>query len=446
MSNERSAAAPLENDLARALEALQKFEIGSLQEDIDAAIDFARTYVQALPIDDKGRPGALTVLGTSLQRRYHTATEKDINDLDETVNMAREAVELDIKLHTGESHIYFENLERVLKFRYQEMRDATPQLDASTKVLHQLLDLTPKGSQYHAFTLNILSSLYSFGFKVTESLEYLDEAIATAKLAVSVTPQRHPFRAVMLEKLSDLHSVRFESTQSISDLDDVISVSKEAVEELPEGSGNQLQLINNVAVAFSRRYGLRNDVADIEKAIEYGQTSVKVAPTGSWGGRPFSQKELMLYNLRKDTRTYYERTGNVPRFDGDIIDSLNIIGMVVKDCDNEVEKLCKLADAFHRLYEETNRVQEIEYAVMVTLEAMRNIDDSHEEWEAVQDYYRARYRVWSEHTGMMPDSEIAYMAFAGGGSWIPPELTADLGLTTPCMIFTGKLSEEQMNF
>lgn len=51
--------------------------------------------------------------------------------------------------------------------------------------------------------------------------------------------------------------------------------------------------------------------------------------------------------------------------------------------------------------------------------------------------------MWSEHTGKMPDLDMAIMAFErNGGTYIPPALVGDLELKEPCMIDGSELSEE----
>ncbi|KAK3347089.1 hypothetical protein B0T25DRAFT_521355 [Lasiosphaeria hispida] len=99
-----------------------------------------------------------------------------------------------------------------------------------------------------------------------------------------------------------------------------------------------------------------------------------------------------------------------------------------------------LADSLHRQYERTGDVSDLERAISTTMDAIQATNDSHPTWPALETAYRARYRLWSERTGKMPDTEVQSMRFADKGtSWLPPELTPSMGLFVPVMVWTGDL-------
>lgn len=99
-----------------------------------------------------------------------------------------------------------------------------------------------------------------------------------------------------------------------------------------------------------------------------------------------------------------------------------------------------LADSLHRKYERTNDLSDLERAISTTVDAIQATDPSHSAWPALETAYRARYRLWSERTGKMPDAEVRSMQFeAKGVSWLPPELTPNMGLFVPVMVWTGDL-------
>lgn len=118
--------------------------------------------------------------------------------------------------------------------------------------------------------------------------------------------------------------------------------------------------------------------------------------------------------------------------------------MLVQDnAEDKAQQLLGVARAFQRLYEKTNDILDIEEALRLTMAAMQETDDSHAEWEAMQDSFRVQFRLWSEHTGKMPDFDTAVMAFErNGGTYIPPGLVGDLGLKVPYMIYGGELPVE----
>jgi len=99
-----------------------------------------------------------------------------------------------------------------------------------------------------------------------------------------------------------------------------------------------------------------------------------------------------------------------------------------------------MADSLYRKYERTNDLSDLERALCMTVDAIQAADPSQPAWPALETSYRARYRVWSERTGKMPDAEVRSLQFeAKGTTWFPPELTPKMGLVVPVQIWTGDL-------
>ncbi|EYE90963.1 uncharacterized protein EURHEDRAFT_416880 [Aspergillus ruber CBS 135680] len=441
-----SNRASLQEDLGRVLEQLSKLEIGSLPAEINTTVDCVRASVHGSSRDETGKVLALTVLAAALQKRYQISISKDPSDLDEAVDVTRAAVEITIRepqeFAIDDSQVYFINLERALCFKYEETKGEA-QIEESVAIVVPLLDLVQQGSQFHAFTLKILSSLYSAGYNRTKTPEYLDEAINATNSAIAITPEYHPFGTVMRQVLAQLHDQRFERTNLLSELDSFIST----LQELPEAQKDtleQFEVIHELACAFERRHKLTGNIKDLEKAVKYGAAAVKIAPKSPLKGHPISARDVGVYNLRIHTKDYFRKTGDVPELDEHILKGAGIVEMLVNmDSENKTQQRYKIANAFQKLYERTNRVSDIEHALRFTMDTMQLIDDSQDEWGAIQDTFKAQFRLWSEHTGKMPDCEVTIMAFErNGGTYIPPESTEDLDLRVPYMIFSGELPVE----
>ncbi|EAW13636.1 uncharacterized protein ACLA_043550 [Aspergillus clavatus NRRL 1] len=434
-----------QDDLQLALEALEKFEIGLKQEDINRGIDCARAAVQSLLERNENPTDALTILGACLQRRYQTTTAKNIEDINEAAEAGRAAVERVIRgEHDHGPQVYMHNLQAILMFRFLESKD-TAHLEDAFEIIRQLLNVAPQNGPLHALTLNMLCTLYSFGYNETKNEKYLEEAAIAAELAVSISPRKHPFRADMLEMLLDIKRIMYARDDSLENLDETIRVCKEIHEIHPPGHPNHLDLIHRLAASFTLRYRSTDNLDDLCKVIEYCQAALKIAPIDLSTGEssPAEERSIgALHTLRRHIQIYFERTGDVPELDEHVIDSLYLQSLVSDEDEKAIAQLRKLADAFHRVYEKTGRVVDIEYAIMVTLRAMALVNDTHGDWEAIQDSYRARYRLWSDQTGKMPDREIVVMGFGNGGSWIPAELADGLELKVPFIINAGELEEE----
>ena len=437
-----STSPPSQGDLKHALEALARFNATSAQDDIDAAVKHAKASVEDPSKQGGDKAGAFCVLASCHQKRYQISNSGP-NDLNEAVDATRAAVEIIIRgPPVADSHVYFMNLERVLCFRYREMKGKVP-IEDSIKIVASMLPLVPEGKRRHAFLLKVLYALYSAGYQHTEDLKYLDEAIDAAQHAVSAVPVEHTFGRVLRRDLAQLHDKRFKGTQLISELDSFIDIF-ESLLAVSDSDGEKFEPAHELAAAFERRYELTSSPEDIAKAVDYGISAVEFAPTKPLKEQKIPAKPIAYHNLRIYAKAYFRKTGNVPHPKKSILERSHISGMLVEeDAEDKVQRLLDIAHAFQRLYEKTDDVPDIEEALHLTMAAMQETNDLHAEWEYIQDSFRTRFRLWSEHTGKMPDLDMTIMAFErNGGTYIPPALVGDLELKEPCIIDGSELSEE----
>lgn len=439
----------LQEDLGSILEQLNKLEIGSTAPDINNAVDSARASVHSCSEDETVKVLALTVLATALQKRYQISTFKDASDLDEAADATRAAVETSIcesrEYDIEDVQVYFINLERAICYRYAKLEES--EIEESVGRVVPLLELVRQGSQYHAFTLSVLSSLYKAGYNRTKRPEYLDEAINVTNSAIAITPKHHPFGTTMRQVLAGLHDQRFECTNALSELDSFLNTLQE-ISKTQKDSLEQFEVIHELACAFERRHALTHNTEDLEKAIAYGVTAVELAPRSPLKGHPISARDIAVHNLRIHIKDYFAKTGNLPELNEHIVTEAGITGLLCNiECENKLQQQHKVSKAFQKLYESTGAVFHIEHALRLTMQVMQSIDNSHDEWGAIQDSFKSQFRLWSECIGKMPECEISIMTFgSNGNTYIPPEQVPDLGLTEPYMIFSGELPDEQESF
>ena len=447
--------------LAKALKALQEFEIGYLAQDLNIAIQHARVSVNAFAAGDERRAGALAILGVALQRRYQTSPRKDIHDVEEAVQVTKEALELRISgAHREDPQDYFDNLERVLVFLAKTSKHDRD-VEKGMNTFQEIVDLTREGSPYRALGLKGLCNICSFGYAQTQQLVYLDRGKTAAQAALSIIPKGHPLKETMLGVLHDFFDDGFKKTKSLSDIDGMIQVSQELLALEAESSvTNPLMVLHNLATAFTNRFNVTADAKDMEEAVASRATAVKMAilksPRGSVADRLVAlklareqgrqqfllQKDVLIVQLRDSLRTYLEVTGNIPEIDEDVLDVIRIISNFMPDGHQDpIEWQRRLGDAFQKRYEQNHRIADLEYAILSVTAAMQSTNETYEGWESLEDKYRERYRLWSEHTGKMPESEISMLIF-GDNSYIPPEVDRNLELSVPYTYYLGDLPTE----
>lgn len=458
MPGPKSEPTKSQEQLAKALKALQEFQVGYLARDLNIAIEHARASIASSADDDEERAGAFSILGIALQRRYQTSPIGNIRDAEEAVQVTRQALELKISgSHREDPRDYFENLERVLMFLTKASKEESD-IEKASETFKEIVDLTSEGGPYRALALKGLSNICGFGYAQTQQLVYLDRGKSAAQAAVSIIPDGHPLKEVMLGSLHDFFDDGFKETRLISELDGMIRVSRELL-DLQSGSSftNPLMILHNLATAFTNRFGVTGDATDMKEAVISRATAVKMAMkenqdtsvadrlaslklANEQGREKFLlHKDVLVTQLRDSLRTYFELAGDVPEMDEGVLDILHIISSLMPDGHSDaVGWQSRMGDAFQTLYEQTHRVIDLEYAILAVTAAMQLTNEKHESWGRLEDKYRARYRLWAEHTGKMPESDITMLIF-GGNSYIPAEIDRSLELSVPYSYYLGDL-------
>ncbi|KAJ0417806.1 hypothetical protein BJY00DRAFT_315597 [Aspergillus carlsbadensis] len=450
--------------IKQALEALSRFAREHRQEDIDTAVRLARAAVDdagGLSVDADRKCQALAVLAAVLQKRYQSATAKDSSDLDEAVDATRAAVTIvlqECRHETGrgvsDAPVYFTNFERAICFRYNASGEGLPAEDP-VPVVNAVLDLAQRGSAYHAWMLKVLAGVCTAVYHKTKTRRYLDQAIDAAKLALSITPTDHPYGKVMSDVLEGLYDNRLEGSTSIDEVDELIALSSRIL-ELGPSQQKQFQTNERLAFALARRHELTNDAEDLLKAIAYSVATIKLAPTGPLPGQRISMSDLAYHNLRIRVKAYFDETGDVPRIEESILKRGHIVQALLgrvggktqmanntptrQEELNQIKRTMEVAAAFERLYAKTKQRADIERALRLTVHSLRQVRGSDGgQFASAENSFRARYRLWSDHTGIMPECHISLVAWDTGDSYLAPELTDDLQLTTSATIFGGEL-------
>ena len=220
----------------------------------------------------------LNNLGNSLQIRFvRTGSSAD---LDEAIQVAREAVTTTLKEHTDRTR-WLSNLANALQARFARKGDLTD-LDEAIRADREALAASPDSDPNRAGFLSNLGLCLQSRFERTHGLADLDEAIQVGWEAVVATPGSHPNRAMMLVALGTALRIRFEHTGDLTDLDEAIRADREAVAVSPDSHPDRALMLYMLGNALRLRLQLTGAQTDLDQAIDAFGHGMEVEAAPPW--------------------------------------------------------------------------------------------------------------------------------------------------------------------
>ena len=260
-------------DLAVGL-SMRYSERGALR-DLEEAIDVAREAVSAVPRDQHAnRVSCLENLGTIIQHRYLRTGA--MRDLDESVDVLRECVE-----NTPETDPHrpfrLDKLGNKLELRFVKT-GVISDLDEATKVTREAL---AKVHLRHSDRSNILHNLGNkivLKYESTWELGNLDEAIHIAWEVKNNSSSEHREYSRRLNALSSLIWYRHMENKTQEDLELCIALARQAIALSNDGNVAEAGLWNNLGFKLETRYSITNAISDLKEATSMFRRAVEITP------------------------------------------------------------------------------------------------------------------------------------------------------------------------
>jgi tetratricopeptide (TPR) repeat protein len=232
--------------------------------DIDEAIQLAQDVLYTTP--DKGPARAEYLNNLANHYAYRYKAKHTIKDLKRAIDLVRKAVKTTEGVRDQAKYLH--RLAVHLECMFNETVTADTLHSAS------------KGSQTSA--------------KARAPLDYLDEAVKLAQVAVDLTPNEDLDRARYLEGLAGHLFSRSYGRRSMDDLDKAIAVAREALRVIPEGHYTRPRYLHKPSGYLIQRWEIihrrevTNTTVDLEEAIRLGGEALK-------GTAMFPKPELDRY-------------------------------------------------------------------------------------------------------------------------------------------------------
>ncbi|KAJ5060755.1 CHAT domain-containing protein [Bipolaris maydis] len=204
-------------------------------------------------------------LANCLYRRSEFHISGDTNDLDEAMQLMREALEGTQQDCTDFSEISTD-LVAILQLRYMRLRDGKD-LEEAIVVARKAIEILPQGYRNFATMLSNLSDLLGSKFEREKDTELLDEAIQIQQRAIGLAPKGYPHTGVLLNRLGKQLRYRYECTKDSQDLDQAIQAAREALKATRETHHSYSTVLKDLGLILLYGYGRSEELKDLKEVI-----------------------------------------------------------------------------------------------------------------------------------------------------------------------------------
>lgn len=477
MSNDavtRSASmAWVREHMSEALQHMQMISDANESEEVDRAIELARTvtdHVESAQLDSleaKAGPTCFNILGNMLRLRYNAV--RDLESLHESIRWSHRAVEGLTDEDDDERTCNYLNLTTGLVLRYEDTSNER-YLTEAIEIAHVLGHDKVPGTIDSMLSLHMAMELHIVGFDKTDNPSHLDGAIEAIQPILEHGESLGILYLDILNRTESLYGVKFRLTGDSKYLDRVVLLSQETidtVESIPTVQRDprceiiRLDSLRSLAHGLLERYQVSGRTEDVRAAFE---------SQGKLVAEDFNKDQeepriILWVDLMEIYETVFTREGHFgPLVHESILETVRILTdsdappyKFLLGCGEEkrprgepeadkerntaaVAWLSGIAGLFEESWRKTGSDDDIELAVVFTFNAMSMASFHHISWGELITSQRARWRMWSEHVGKIPDSEVMFLS-VGGFNWIPEGMIGGLGIELGPVVNFGRLEK-----
>ncbi|KAG1877227.1 CHAT domain-containing protein [Suillus subluteus] len=255
-----------------------------------------------------GHPDHATALTNLAYARLQGYIRNDLEDIDTTTSLFREALALRPQRHPDHP-LYLYNLTKALTWRHNKKSTAAD-IRESAKLYHELLPLCPEGTYLRSIAAGANGVDYVIGGCNSLPEDTSDEGIHLQRVVIELCPLGHQRRPDALYALLQSLYARFTQCGSIDDLDESIRLGREAVSLLSEGHPDRGSYLNELAVSLKYRFNHQGRPNDLDEAISLYEEALRLCLADLYRevltlrppGHPHRDTTLNNLGLALDTR------------------------------------------------------------------------------------------------------------------------------------------------
>ncbi|KAG2339504.1 TPR-like protein [Suillus weaverae] len=235
----------------------------------------AASVLDQCPVDHPDRASALANLASARLKGY---IRKDLQDIDSTISLFREALALRPQGHPDHPLSLY-HLTDALTWRYRKER-TTVDLHECAQLYCKLLPLCPEGTFLRRSAAGANGVDYVIAECINLPEDGSDDGIHLLRIVLQLCPLGHQYRPQVLCELSRALRIRFRQRGGIDDIDESIQVAREAVSLCPEGHINHHSYLNRLATSLRSRFDHQRRSHDLDEAICLHEEALRMRPVG----------------------------------------------------------------------------------------------------------------------------------------------------------------------
>jgi tetratricopeptide (TPR) repeat protein len=290
---------------------------GSL-DDLDRAVDLARTALGTRPAGSPGRHAPLGHLASALLDRYKHAGSRE--DLDDAIALCRDALQSAPET-AAERATQLNRLGTALMWRHSETLVGSDLSDAVSTLEAALSEASAGAPDQRALILTNLSGALLDQYEIAREKEsILDRAIRLQRQALREAPADSNERALYISSLGSALTKRFIAAEASDDIEEALALLRgEDARRATRNNNDSFLIAFALAQALECRYLLNRDSADLTAAIKAGFTAFGAAPEESHKRLDAIVMVALLLNRQ------FELTAHVADLDA-LVEALRIVG------------------------------------------------------------------------------------------------------------------------
>ncbi|KAG1721086.1 hypothetical protein EDD22DRAFT_1054804, partial [Suillus occidentalis] len=254
---------------------------------LNAAVEYFQVVLDQCLVSHPDHAAALTNLAWARLKGY---IRNDLQDIDTTISLFRDALALRLQHHPDHSLSLY-NLTEALTWRHNKKSTAAD-IRESAQLYHELLPLCPEGTYLRSITSGKNGVDYVIAGCNNLPRDASDEGICLRQVVLDLCPVGHRRRPKALDNLSHVLRSRFTQSGNIDDLDECIQFRREAVSLCPKGHTDRALYLNNLALSLGGyRFDHQGNPNDLDEAISLHEEALRLCPVGH-KSRAFSLDSL----------------------------------------------------------------------------------------------------------------------------------------------------------
>ncbi|KAI9889129.1 MAG: hypothetical protein M1814_005791 [Vezdaea aestivalis] len=383
--------------------------------DLDEAVQMSRDAVTLTAEDHPNRLTFLSTLGTNLGNRFLLGRGA-MSDLDEAIRINQETIK-NASVDSAATANRLRNVAVLLSIRQKESQPgAGSDLDEAIRLAREAVRMIRTDNPIYAETLTSLGTSLRNRWMRFGEISNLEESLKVTTEAVELTTDGHPQMGSRLTNLGNLLSDKYHIMGAMADLESATRILREAIKETPDGRRDKYIAMNNLVIVLEDRYCRTNSIVNLDEAIEIGRQLLSIAPEN------FPGQAGRLKNLAVALQMKFSHNREIDDLEEAVQFSRQAIKSTPEDDPRQAESLSTLAGILVQRHEETGAIADQEEAIRLYRKVVELTPENHA--QRAERLYMLGYTLGERflRTGDMADNQeaIPYYESALNGRSISP--------------------------